>query len=167
MLVSTESTMSSSLTRSSVRALSSKGKVWHSKWNCRRIGCTPAAVRPLGAPRVGRVGSHTSQAAGPRRQGLRGPGQRLRTTGPGGPRSIPVDGGARRGYKVERGSPVEEGDCKARGFLTRQRRHHQIQSYHQSDGAYMHHCVKALERDRADFGPLTLFGRICSDSRTH
>jgi len=78
------------------------------------------------------VGSHTSHAAGPRRQGLRGPGQRLRTTGPGGRRSIPGDGGARRGYKVERGLPVVEGECKAREFLTRQRRHHQIQSYHHS-----------------------------------
>jgi len=113
--------LSSSLTRSLVWALSSKGKVWHSKWNCRRIGCTPEAVRPRGAPRVGGVGSHTSHAAVPRRQGLRGPEQRLRTTGPGGRRSIPGDGGARRGYKVERGLPVVEGECKAREFLTRQR----------------------------------------------
>jgi len=86
-----------------------------------------------GALRVGRVGSHTSHAAGPRRRGHRGPEQRLRRTGPRGRRSTSGDGGARTGYKAEKRLAVEEGEWEAGELLTRQRRHHPIQAIHQSE----------------------------------
>ena len=81
---------------------------------------------------VGPAASRTSHAAGPRRRGLRGPGQRLLKDWAWKPKVDPRRRGARRGYKGEQGVPVVEEEWQARQFLTR---HHQMQSNHQSDAA--------------------------------